>query len=133
MKTFNDHLSFYAWDFAHAEGDTIREKYLKLYELIDISCCVRSGKDDSPYIITNKELASVFVVLETLKLHKKKIVFEPKYEKLDNDILYHGRIYTENSNIKSGFEIYEDPNAPHDKILICTEKGISLLYIFNYF
>src|ERR1700677_2246754 len=109
MKTFNDHLNFYAWDFAHAEGDTIREKYLTLYQLIDIGFCVRST-GDSPYIIANKILASAFVVLETFKSYGKKIIFEPKYEKLENDMLHHGRVYTENSNTRSGFDIYEDPN-----------------------
>jgi len=132
MKSFHEQLSTYAWDMVFTEGDTIKEKYVTLYERIDsIGFITRNGQDDIPYVICHKDLASIFCVFDGVKLRKnEKIITDFKYDNRD-DTTFVGHIKTEGSYVKSGFDLYEDENAPNNQILICTKNHKAILYLFN--
>jgi len=127
MKSFDSHISFFSWDFVFAEGDSLLEKYQNLYETIDSIVSITRADNDESYIIGKNELISA---ITTVIGYGEKINFQPRYEEM-GEVLYCGYIKTENSK-KPGFDIYEDKNAPEDKILIHTNNKISILNIFNY-
>src|SRR5574343_169843 len=87
----------YAWDFVFSEGDTIKDKYRNLVEIL-YTLCVR--KDGEALVIANKELSSVIEVS-----YFEKEEFIPEYKELDG-MIYVGEIKKNcGDNYISGFRI----------------------------
>lgn len=129
MKSFDSHISFFSWDFIFAEGDTIRDKYHNLYETIETIIAITKSEDDKEHFesyIMGKN--GIIGGITTVFGYEEKVDFQPKYEQMD-EVIYCGHLKAEKS---PGFHVYEDKDAPEDKILIHTRKKISILNIFNY-
>jgi hypothetical protein len=122
--------NLYAWDFILSDGDTIKEKMFDLFSKV-CNFCVRPVVNQIPVTVTcSKEMRVVL----TVSAVRGNIEFINKFQKLENGTIWAGQL--KRSFGKNGyctdFDLYEDPNAKKDEIIVCFGDQISILKIFNY-
>lgn len=122
--------NIYAWDFILSNGDTIKEKMFDLFSKV-LTFCVRPIVNQIPVsVICSKEMCAAL----TVSAVRGNIEFINKYEKLQNGSTWAGQV--KKSCGKNGyctdFDLYEDPKAVKDEIIVCFGDQTSILKIFNY-
>src|SRR4051812_32397588 len=106
----------YAWDFILCEGDTLREKYTNLYEIVRTRCLRQIAKNTKAFVVCE---ASLCIGLVTTLVEG----FTPKYEKI-GDLTYVGDFSQTcgGNGYHTGFQLYED-NRLKDELLVVREPA----------
>jgi hypothetical protein len=125
-------MNTYAWDYIFSDGDTIKEKFGRLYHNIS-GMCVRKLDAKMPAIVSCcREISDGLACYASVDARDEKH-FVPQYKKMDD-----GRILTAEIKNDCGghgyhadFELYEDPKLKN-KILIKIGNCTKNIEIFNY-
>ncbi len=115
MELKNSAEKTYVWDFALAEGDTIKEKFRDLAKKINYSICY--GNRDEIFVVANYDIE---ICIETITTYHYLI----KDEDLGGGITSTGNI--------GYFELYRDVNFPKDEVLVCHKNKPSIIKIYNF-
>ena len=116
----------YAWDFVLAEGDTIKEKFENLYGHVRTFCLHSNESKKEVFVVTAKELGSLVVYVKPDEL-------TPKYEQLDNDIMFIAEVKRScgDNGYNTNFQLFEDKKFAEDEVLICNGNEVTVIKVFN--
>lgn len=126
MVLHSSHSAVHAWDFIFCEGDSIREKFQSLHEIIRVKCvrgvnskkvALMVGSGDIPALLTTCEKIDDFV---------------PAFEER-GEITYLGELRHEcgGNGYISGYHLYRDDQLPKDELLVSCGGEVSLVKLFN--
>lgn len=116
----------FAWDFIFSEGDTIKDKYQRLYSIVSTSC-VRKNESTEIALVIGSKIASSFIAV----CHDDTRMI-PKYEERD-DIIYVGDFYRDcgGNGYNTNFHLYQDDKLSDEEIIVALGDKVSLIKLFN--
>lgn len=130
MKLREGVTGTHAWDFAFCEGDTIKEKYESLYEMVRTLALHKSGKA-AALVICNHGATSGIVV--TADLHNETTFFA-YYQQVTESVRHLARIERScgDNGYNTDFELYEDKSFPEDEVLVINGNDKKVIKLFNF-
>lgn len=118
-------MKTYAFDFVLSDGDTVKEKSERLYEIVSIFC-VRAGGEKME-VRAGKEIGRLLIVAADMN---KEADFTPKYEEQGNGVIFVGQVKKDCQNgYCADFDLYMDLHQTKDEILVGDGTTVK---VFNY-
>lgn len=116
-----------AWDFMICGGDTIKEKFQTLHDIVSNNCLRKNSSSDVAFVIANEQVSSFLNVYH----NGDDSIY--KNEKLD-DITFVGEFYRScgDNGYNTNFNLYKDDKMNNDEIVVVKGDNVSIIKLFNY-
>jgi hypothetical protein len=130
MKLKEAQNGIHAWDFCFSEGDTIKEKYESLYEMVRTLALHKNGAE-AALVFSKKPAVSALTV--SADFHSET-EFVPHYKDVAEGVRYIALVERScgNNGYNTGFKLYEDEAFPEDEVLVVNGDDKKLVKLFNY-
>lgn len=123
----------YAWDYRFARGNTLKEKYKTLYEMVKALCLKQDNSTEKIFVIADETVVAALCAC-ILDEH-----FEAIYETLQSGAIHvanikrtcGGNMHAEGIGYNTNFKLYQSDEIAENKIILVSGEKVKFIKLFN--